>query len=172
MNRVKEKCFKAGTRSRFLLLLIIFHLPLIASLYGAAAKNDIAVGVNYPGFGVRYFLKDKIAPEFKLQFESGVSVLGLRGYYYLSKTAKYLLFSGLEFDIISFKGGDSKGSGFAGEIFIGGEYFFAKNFSFQLDLGPAIISLKDKDTSESVNGAEYVANLGVNYYFGKGGSSK
>ncbi len=74
----------------------------------------------------------------------------------------------MEGDFVTFKGDDSKGTGIAGELFVGGEYFFAKSFSVQLDLGPAFISLKDtKDTSESVSGLEYVVNFGINYYFGR-----
>lgn len=93
---------------------------------------------------------------------------GLRGYYYFSPQAKYLLFVGLKGDFVTFKGEDSKGTGFAGELFVGGEYFFVKSFSFQLDLGPALISLEDtKDTTESVSGLEYVVNFGINYYLGK-----
>ena len=60
----------------------------------------------------------------------------------------------------------SKGTGFAGELFIGGEYFVAKRLSLQMDMGPAYIALTDGETSLSVNGLEYVVNLGINYYPG------
>ncbi|HAX61226.1 MAG TPA: hypothetical protein DCX95_01505 [Elusimicrobia bacterium] len=139
-------------------------------LSGEVAKKDIAVGLNFPGLGVRYFLSDKISLEGKGQIEKDIFVGGLRGYYYFSPAAKYLLFAGLEGDFVTFKGDESEGNGIAGELFVGSEYFFAKGFSVQLDLGPAYISLKDtKDTSESVDGLEYVVNFGINYYFGKGG---
>ena len=45
--------------------------------------------------------------------------------------------------------------------------FFTKKLSLQIDFGPAFIFLKDKDTSVSVSGGEYVINFGINYYFSK-----
>lgn len=139
-----------------------------SDVFGEVAKGDLGIGINFPGIGVRYFLSDKISLEVKGQIEKDIFVGGLRGYYYFKSKEKLLPFVGLEADFVTFKGDESEGTGFAGEIFVGGEYFFAKSFSVQLDLGPAFISLKDtKDTSESVNGLEYVVNFGINYYFGK-----
>jgi hypothetical protein len=156
-----------------LLLLIAGVLLFSASLLHAeAAKGDFAVGLNYPGLGVRYFLRDNISIEAKGQMESEIGVFGLRGYYYVNPKDKIVYFYGLETDYTTFKYEDSKGTGFAGEIFAGGEYFFAKSFSFQADFGPAIISIKDKDTSESASGLEFVVNFGINYYFGKRGEGK
>ena len=158
---------------KFVLKLVLFCLLFSTALlcdyiYGEVAKSDFGIGVNYPGLGARYFLSDKISLEAKGQIEKDIFVGGLRGYYYFSPKAKYLLFAGLEGDFVTFKGDESKGTGFAGEIFVGSEYFFNKKFSVQLDLGPAYISLKDtKDTTESVSGLEYVVNFGINYYFGK-----
>lgn len=161
------------------LLTVVCMLFSFSFVFGEVGKGDFGVGINYPGLGARYFLSDKISLELKGQFETNITVGGLRGYYYFNPKSKsktktkskstYLLFAGLEGDYVSFKGDVSKGTGLAGELFIGGEYFFTKSFSLQLDLGPALISLTDKDTSESVNGVEYVTNFGINYYFGKGG---
>ncbi len=147
---------------------VVLLFVVCSCLYGEVAKSDFGIGVNYPGIGARYFFSDKMSLELKGQIEKDIVVVGLRGYYYFSPQAKYLLFAGLEGDFVSFKGDDSEGTGIAGEIFVGGEYFFAKSFSVQLDLGPAFISIKDtKDTTESVSGLEYVVNFGINYYFGK-----
>lgn len=144
-------------------LLLTFSCPVYAGLAG----GDFGIGLNYPGLGVRYFLSNKISLEGKGQFEKDIVVAGLRGYYYFNREAKVLFFTGLEADFISFKGDDSEGSGFAGELFIGGETFIVKSLSVQLDFGPAFISLKDKDTSLKADGVELVLNFGINYYFGK-----
>lgn len=138
-----------------------------SSLFSEISKGNFAIGLNFPGFGARYFLSDRTSLELKGQYETDIIVGGLRGYYYFSPGSKYLLFAGLEGDFISFEGDDSKGSGIAGELFVGCEYFFAEKLSLQMDLGPAFVSLKDDDTSESVDGLEYVVNFGINYYFGK-----
>lgn len=147
----------------FFCLFFTFSFPV----YAGFVKGDFGIGLNYPGFGVRYFLSDKISLEGKGQFEKDIFVGGLRGYYYFKPEAKVLSFVGLEADFVSFKGEESEGNGFAGELFVGGEYFFAKKLSMQLDFGPAYIFLEDKDTSEFVGDIEYVVNFGINYYFGK-----
>jgi len=136
------------------------------SIYADVNKGKFGIALNYPGLGIKYFLSNKIAVELKGQNETDIFVSGLRGYYYFNPKAKYLLFTGLEADFISFKGKVSEGNGLATELFIGGEYFFIKNLSLQLDLGPTLISIQDKQTSESVSGIEYIVNLGINYYFG------
>lgn len=148
-------------------LIFFLLLTLSSQASGEVAKGKFGLGLNYPGLGARYFLSDKISLEGKGQFEKDILVGGLRGYYYFKPEAKVLPFIGLEADFVSFKGEESKGIGFAGELFVGGEYFFAKKLSVQLDFGPTYISLKDKDSSESVGGIEYVINFGINYYFGK-----
>jgi len=148
----------------FVFLILFISLPL----YAEFSKGKIGVDVNYPGLGVRYFFTDKISEGLKGQFEKDIGVYGLRGYYYFKPGEKLSLLSGLECDYVSFEGDESEGSGFAVELFVGGEYFFAKNISLQMDMGPAFIALNDKDTDESVGGVEYVVNIGINYYFGKG----
>ncbi|MDD5686924.1 MAG: hypothetical protein PHE88_03710 [Elusimicrobia bacterium] len=149
----------------FLGCCILFFASFV---FGEVSKGDLGIGVNYPGVGVRYFLSNKISLEVKGQFDKDIVIGGLRGYYYFKSVDKLLPFAGLETNFVTFTGDDSKGTGFAGEVFVGGEYFFAKSFSVQLDLGPAYVSLKDtKDTTESVSGLEYVVNFGINYYFGK-----
>jgi len=129
--------------------------------------GNFAVGLNYPGIGLKYFLTDKIPLELKIQTDTNVTVTGLRGYYYFNPSPCLHLYAGLEMDTLSFTGEVSKGSGFATLLFIGGEYFLGNSLSLQLDIGPAMISLSDTDTSVSVSGMEFVANLGINYYFGR-----
>lgn len=154
-----------------LLLGRIFLGLLVMLLFSSFSHAEIgqgksAIGLNYPGFGIRYFLSDNFAIEGRGQFTKDIVVGGLRSYYYFKLESKVLLFGGLEADFVSFKGDKSKGTGFAGELFVGGEYFFAEKLSLQMDIGPAFISLKDKDTSISESGVEFVVNLGINYYFG------
>lgn len=147
-------------------VLILLTLPV----YGNVVTGDFAIGLNYPGFGARYFFSNTSSIEGKGQFDDDISLMGLRWYYYFNKKSNVLFFAGIEGDLITFKGEDSKGSGSAAELFIGGEYFFDNNLSIQLDFGPAYISLKDKDTSLTETGVELVVNVGINFYFGKKGN--
>ena len=141
--------------------------PDAAPVHQKIAKGKLGIGLNFPGFGMRYFLTDKISLEGKGQGGSDIGVYGLRGYYYFNPEAKLLLLAGSGLHLVSFKEDVSEGSGVAIEIFGGGEYFFAKSFSVQMDFGPALISLSDTDSSESVSAVGFAVNLGINFYFGK-----
>jgi len=131
------------------------------------SKGDIAAGVNYPGLGFRYFVDDDVSLEVKTQLEKDIFVGGLRGYGYIGRESNILFFTGLEADYTSFKGEVSEGAGIALGIFVGGEYFFDRQWSFQADFGPAYLWLSDSKTAVSVSGLEYVVNFGINLYFGR-----
>lgn len=132
---------------------------------GEPVTPRMAVGLNYPGVSGRYFMNEAYAVEVKGQFEKDIILGGLRGYRYFRSIAGVKPFAGIELDYISFKGAASKGPGFAAELFFGGEVFFMKNLSAQLDFGPAYVQLTDDASSASVGGLEYVVNVGVNWYF-------
>jgi hypothetical protein len=150
--------------------LLLATLAAVAALampaFAGAYKGDVGIGLNYPGLGVRYMLSDRTALEAKAQVETGILVAGLRWYRSFSLQERSRFFWGLEGDYVNFTGEVSKGNGYAAAAFVGGEYFAAKRLSLQMDLGPAYIGLTDGDTTVSVNGVEFVLNLGINYYLG------
>ena len=131
-------------------------------------KGDWALGLNYPGLGGKYFLGEHFSLEARGQKGDDVFTGGLRGNFYFNPAYKTVLLSGVGADYLTFKGEESKGTGLAGEVFFGLEYFFLDNFSFQADFGPAYIRLKDNDTALSVSGLEYVVNFGFHWYPGRG----
>jgi hypothetical protein len=131
-------------------------------------KGTCGLGLNYPGFGLKYFLSNDYALEAKAQFQDGNDLGGLRLYRYFRPDSKMFLFLGVESDYVRFKGDLSKGSGYFGEVFAGIEYFMSSHFALSMDAGPAYVSLKDQNYSLSASGMEYVLNVGINYYFGKG----
>jgi hypothetical protein len=142
-------------------------LTLSAISYSESPKY--AIGLNYPGFSIRYFKSDRTAWEAKLQAETNIIVAGVRinKYSDLKNNNKIQIIKGLEADLVSFKEDITEGYGFALEAFIGGEYSITKKLSFQLDFGPAIVGLFDKYVAEVRAGSiEFVLNLGVNYYVG------
>lgn len=154
------------TKLPMLFTSLLLVLALAAPVLSEPQKGDFGIGLNYPGLGVRYQMSDKTSIEAKVQAETNIVVAGMRFYRELSSTRRGRLFWGLEADYVSFQGEVSKGTGLAGEILFGGEYFVAKRLSLQMDMGPAYIALTDGDTSMSVNGVEYVVNFGINYYVG------
>ncbi len=166
--RKRPTCPVSPVRRAAFCLLVVSALcrPAVSAAAGdSISQGKFGLGLNYPGLGARYFLTDHYCLEAKGQFEKDIVVGGLRTSRYFSSTGGLFPFIGLEADYVHFKGAVSKGSGFAGELFAGGEYFFTKRFSAQLDFGPAYVSLKDRPTSSSVDGIEYVFNFGMNFYF-------
>jgi hypothetical protein len=135
-------------------------------------RSKYCVGLNYPGMSLRAFLGRRFALEIKSQYETDIVIAGLRSYYFFNPRSKLAIFAGIEESAIDFKGDDSEGTGLVSEAFVGGEYSFARNLSFQLDFGPAYVDIKDDDTSKSESEVEYVINLGLNLYFGVGGKQK
>jgi hypothetical protein len=134
---------------------------------GAEEPGPMALGLNYPGASLRFHLNERYALEGRFQAESGVWAGGVRGYRYFSTLGRVHPFAGLEGDYLGFKENAAKGSGFAGIAFAGGEYFFARRLSAQLDMGAGWLGLKDDATSLTDGGLEFVVNVGVNLYFGK-----
>ena len=129
------------------------------------ASNKWALGLVYPGAAIRYQTSGKIAWEVKAQSGSGVFVAGPRFYYYLGLGSGLSLFCGAEGDYIGFKGKVSKGSGFAGGAFIGGDISLAGQLSLSMDFGPVYVSLSDSKFSESASGMDYILNTGVYWHF-------
>jgi outer membrane protein W len=147
-------------------LLLFFLLLPYYTVAGEELTPRWGVGLNYPGAGIKYLFNDKLSLELRGQFAEDIVIGGLRGNYYFNPDSNAVLFIGIESDYVSFKGEESKGNGFAEELYLGIEFFLLSHFSLQVDFGPAFIVLKDKDSSLSVNGIEYVVNFGVNWYFG------
>lgn len=124
--------------------------------------------LNYPGGGIRYFPADGRALEILAQAQDRVFTGVLRYYNYPSSLASGPVspYIAVEGDYLSFKGKYSKGSGFGGGVYGGVEYFPWRSVSFQTELGAMYVSVKDKDTSISQGGLEFVLNFGINLYFG------
>jgi len=128
-------------------------------------RNRIGLSLNYPGLGLRYFFGDKYYMEGKAQISDGVTALGLRGIQYINPRDKLKLLWGTELGFVLYEGEESEGRGYVFEVFGGGEYMFSEDFSFNMDFGPALILLQDKNYDVSTFGLEYVVNFGINRYF-------
>ena len=154
------------------LILIIFTLISFSPgiiVFGEDNKGKIGIGLNYPGFSVRYFKSDRTAWEAKLQTETNILVVGARlnKYSNLRSNNKIQIIKGLEVDLVSFKGDTAEGYGMAAEVFLGGEYSISNKLSLQLDFGPALVFLMDRDYKDvKANSLEFVLNLGINWYLG------
>ena|SRR5581483_8171039 len=131
------------------------------------SQGRVGLGLNYPGVELKYFYTDSLALEARAQLDGEVWTAGLRHYFYLGALSGIYPFWGLEADYVGFKTDVAQGGGFSGLALAGGEYFFIRNLSAQLDFGPAYISLADAPTGVTAGGADFVLNFAINYYFGE-----
>lgn len=157
-------------RNLFLAIGAAFVLAAGLAQPARAAENDYrwSVGLNFPGIGAKYSPWENLALELRLQGEQNVFVLEPRFYRYFLSAYGIRVFAGLAGDVVSFTGEVSRGQGWGGEVFAGGEYFFLPAFALQIDLGPAWIYLRDQSTGIVAGGSpEWVLNLGLSWYFGK-----
>lgn len=166
------------------LLIVLFGLPGASSI---AAENKLAqeeeqpraqesesrdsgsgnwaLGGLYSGGALKYVTGGKSAWELRAQSGSGILALGSRYYRYFTRDANPRLFYGIEGDYITFKGEESKGAGFAGGAFLGGEIFLTKQLGLLADVGPMYINLADSDYSQSAGNMEYVLNMALYWHF-------
>lgn len=129
------------------------------------ATGNWALGGIYPGASLKYVTGGKSAWELKAQSGSGILAIGPRYYRYFTRAANPRLFFGMEADYITFKSKVSKGTGFAGGAFIGGEIFLTKQIGLLIDFGPMFLSLNENTYSQSDSGLDYVANIGIYWHF-------
>lgn len=130
-----------------------------------AAPETWALGGIYPGVSIKRFTSGRSAWELRGQSGFGILAVGPRYYGYFSATAAPRLYWGLEADYISFKGEQSKGAGYAGGGFVGGEVMLGDKLGLAMDFGPMYISLADKEYSQSASNLEYVLNMAIYWHF-------
>ena len=122
-----------------------------------------ALGAVYPGGALKY-ISNNHAWELKAQTGSGVLAAGPRYYRYITNSG-LRLFWGLEADYISFKSEESKGTGFAGGGFVGGEIPLGDKLGLASDFGPMYIRLAETTYSQSASSMEYVLNMAIFWHF-------
>lgn len=152
---------------RRLIGVLVVSFLISLTVIGNANADDLAkrigVGLGNPYLSLKYGLNSKLSAEARYAFGSGVNAYGARLYYNFNPENQMVIFTGLEGDYIRFDRDGVSGNGYAAYLLVGGEYFIAKNFTFGLDIGPAFIKLEEDELS--VDGVEYIFNLGVNLYF-------
>ncbi len=121
------------------------------------------IGLGNPYLSMKYHVSATTAYEARAAFGAGINVYSVRYYRNSKFKGKSLTFWGLEGGTISFIKEDIGGSGYFAMLFVGLERFILKKMTLSFDIGPAYISLSSDDIS--VEGVEFVYNLGIYYYF-------
>jgi hypothetical protein len=146
-----------------------------------AEPMRLAVGVNDLGGQLRFHFTPRWAVEGRFLTGSASSgdgnikatVLGLRGYRFYQEHHRCRFYLGLEADHAATKLSSSKAnnaSGFGNTQgvdaggFAGLEYRLPKRVSIDLDMGPYLINLSDKNSNVSDSAWDFVVNIAVNFY--------
>ncbi len=122
-----------------------------------------SLGLGNPYICLKYSTSPNFSIEGRGAFGSGISAYSLRFYRNFTHRDKTMTFIGLEGGSINFDKEDIEGDGSVVMIFLGFEHFISQRLTFLLDIGPAYISLSSEGTS--IEGIEWVYNLGINIYF-------
>ena len=135
----------------------------------------MGVGFGWPYCSILWNFKPNLGIEIRaITAFDDVEMLGGRINYLLHpKLRSYFWFSGIEYYLIRF---DSRlnndetgirGGGSLIGVFIGGEYLFAQKekLAINIDVGPTYIVLEDHYENYSVQGIEWVMNIGLKKYF-------
>ena len=129
--------------------------PQTVEIKKPSATGNWALGGIYPGASLKYVTGGKSAWELRAQSGSGIFAIGPRYYRYLTQDANPRFFFGIEADYITFKGKESKGSGFAGGAFIGGEIFLTKQIGLLMDFGPMYVNLKENSPVSQLSASSF-----------------
>ncbi len=145
---------------------VICLIAILLTFSSISYAGGLSIGLGYPYVSLKYDFPE-LAVEGRFVTDSGVKIYSGRGYWNYYRSDKLNGFTGLEGGYINFNTPDTKGTGYEGAIFIGGEYFVTKRLSLLLDFTPTLISLTDADySSVKVSGMEFVVNIALYYHFG------
>ncbi len=151
------------------------EIPRVPEPSGPALpRNRLAVGLNYTGGQVRYYLSPRWAAEGRMQFGKADSnygqvhsqVFGLRGYRFFPFRDHITWYAGGEaaYAKTDTDSSNYKTTGFAIGAFGGLEYRVLPRLGVSADIGPYVISLKEKQTGLSNTGLDFVMNTALNFY--------
>lgn len=132
---------------------------------GELERNNLVVGLHWPGFSIGYQPDRNVTLEFRAEANSDITVLGGRYNYHFYHFGKSNIYWGLQASHIDFVGEVSEGTGLLGGGFLGFEQYVSDNFSVKGDVGSYMVSLEDDETSISVSGLGFSLVTGVALHF-------
>ncbi|MEW6097429.1 MAG: hypothetical protein AB1567_13060 [bacterium] len=147
-------------KSKKLLIFISFFVTLnIAStVYADDLTKRVGFGFGNPYISIKLGLSPKCSIEGRGAFGSGIKVRGGRFYYNFNPQDKAVIYTGGEYSQISFDTKNISGDGSLKYLFVGGEYFITSHLTFNLDIGPIYLSLKEEKTNISSKESAWLYN--------------
>ncbi len=146
-------------------IIFIVFLFFSTPLFGMEIKNKLGVSIGYPYGSIRYGLSNKNVIEIRLAYGENIFVFGGR-FYFLFYTDKRLNFYiSPEIDGLTFVSRYTHGEGCILGSFSGFEYFLKNNFSINMDIGLAYITVWSREEDVIVSGSNIILNTGITFYF-------
>jgi hypothetical protein len=145
----------------FVFFILIFCS--VASAYDLTKR--VGIGFGYPYLSIKYGVNPGFSIEAKGAFGEKIMVVGGRAYCNFNPMDRTVYYLGGEVNYVKFELEEIEGEGYMGGFFMGGEIFLSRSFSFNLDFGPYYTRLEDAKSNSTVEGIDYVVNLGVHIYF-------
>lgn len=147
--------------------IILFFIAALVLIPGSVQAGEVSLGLGYPYAGIKYTIYKNLDFEVRYATGEGINVYAGRFYWNFHNSERLKGFTGIDGGGIKFNTLDTKGSGYEGSVFIGGEYFIFEKLSLALDFAPTYIGLKeDSATGDStVNNIEWVGNIALYFYF-------
>ncbi len=159
-------------KNKFLFIIIIALTYIVSSnCFCDNLKNRLGIGLGYPYVSLKYGLLSNLGLELRGAFDIGIQIYGGRVYYNFNPKNKIVIYSGFEYDYLTYNTSDISGQGYLAVLFLGGEYFINKKLSLTLDFGPVYYNVAVNDNpnlvenSGSRNDIDWVTNVGIGYYF-------
>ncbi|MFW6134232.1 MAG: hypothetical protein ACOC5R_01490 [Elusimicrobiota bacterium] len=150
----------------FICLILIF---ISSPVMGKDITGDWAIGIHYPGVGLKYGGKNLYSTEYRFAHKSGITLLGYRKQRLMKSYQDLNIYLGGEADFIFFvkEKYDMIGTGAGLEIFGAMEYFFIDNMSMGMDMGPgSVIAFDVKGGGMEIDWG-VIINFTFNWYFRK-----
>ncbi len=159
--------FTAFKRLLRIVLVSAALLPAASSFAGCGFKSGSwGLFLSYPGAGFKYFSTAEYAIAPRILLADDITAGGLRGYRYFQLGGGGIkTLAGWEFLYFNFKGEETRGGGYLGGFFLGGEYFITERLCLELDFGPQYIYLRDRSTEISLGDFAFAVNITLNRYF-------
>ncbi len=146
-----------------LILSLLFGSLGSTTIFASSLEKRWGIGLGNPYLSIKYHASARTAYEVRGAFGTSINVYSARFYRNFKPKGSSVTFWGLEGGSIAFTKEDIGGSGYFAMLFFGLERFITKKTTLSFDIGPAYISLSSDDVS--VQGVEFVYNLGICYYF-------
>lgn len=148
---------------KYIIILTIFLSLSANKALSESLKGKLWIGLGYPYISLKYGTTYNSLIEGRFAFSEKIKVFGGRFYYLFNPEDIAILQLGGEVDYVSFKD-EIEGDGYIFYIFCGLKYFITENLTFNMDIGPAYVNLKEKEFKLTISEVDWLFNLGIGLY--------